>query len=66
VSSDVHTAAREPSATVTIARREPCNYAILTGDFDKLRRGEEVYYVEDVGDTRADGDQGLGERRLAF
>jgi hypothetical protein len=51
VSSDVHTAAREPSATVTIAGREPCNYAILTGDFDKLRRGEEVYYVEDVGDT---------------
>jgi cold shock CspA family protein/ribosome-associated translation inhibitor RaiA len=25
--------------------------AILTGDFDKLRRGDEVYYVEDVGDT---------------
>src|SRR5262249_41117176 len=24
---------------------------ILTGDFDKLRRGDEVYYVEDVGDT---------------
>jgi hypothetical protein len=23
----------------------------LTGDFDKLRRGDEVYYVEDVGDT---------------
>jgi len=40
-SSDVHPAAREPSGTVTI----------LTGDFDKLRRGDEVYYVEDVGDT---------------
>jgi cold shock CspA family protein/ribosome-associated translation inhibitor RaiA len=25
--------------------------AILTGDFDKLRRGDEVYYVEDVGDS---------------
>jgi cold shock CspA family protein len=25
--------------------------AILTGDFDKLRRGDEVYYVENVGDT---------------
>jgi ribosome-associated translation inhibitor RaiA/cold shock CspA family protein len=25
--------------------------AILTGDFDKLRRGDEVYYVEDIGDT---------------
>jgi cold shock CspA family protein len=25
--------------------------AILTGDFDKLRRGDAVYYVEDVGDT---------------
>jgi cold shock CspA family protein len=25
--------------------------AILTGNFDKLRRGDEVYYVEDVGDT---------------
>ena len=25
--------------------------AILTGDFDKLRRGDEVYYIEDVGDT---------------
>lgn len=25
--------------------------AILTGDFDKLRYGDEVYYVEDVGDT---------------
>ncbi len=24
---------------------------ILTGDFDKLRRGDEVYYVEGVGDT---------------
>jgi len=24
---------------------------ILTGDFDKLRRGDEVRYVEDVGDT---------------
>src|SRR5215472_14564864 len=40
-SSDVHFAAREPSGTVTI----------LTGDFDKLRRGDEVYYVEDVGNT---------------
>jgi hypothetical protein len=40
-SSDVHPAAREPSGTVTI----------LTGDFDKLRRGDEVYYVEHVGDT---------------
>jgi cold shock CspA family protein len=25
--------------------------AILIGDFDKLRRGDEVYYIEDVGDT---------------
>jgi cold shock CspA family protein/ribosome-associated translation inhibitor RaiA len=25
--------------------------AILTGDFDKLRRGDEVYYVEGIGDT---------------
>jgi cold shock CspA family protein len=25
--------------------------AILAGDFDKLRRGDEVYYIEDVGDT---------------
>ncbi len=25
--------------------------AILTGDFDKLRRGDEVYYIEEVGDT---------------
>jgi cold shock CspA family protein/ribosome-associated translation inhibitor RaiA len=25
--------------------------AILTGNFDKLRRGDEVYYVEDIGDT---------------
>jgi cold shock CspA family protein/ribosome-associated translation inhibitor RaiA len=25
--------------------------AILTGDFDKLQRGDAVYYVEDVGDT---------------
>jgi len=24
---------------------------ILVGDFDKLHRGDEVYYVEDVGDT---------------
>jgi hypothetical protein len=23
----------------------------LAGDFDKLRRGDEVYYIEDVGDT---------------
>jgi hypothetical protein len=40
-SSDVHPAAREPGGTVTI----------LTGYFDKLRRGGEVYTVEDVGDT---------------
>ena len=39
--------------------------AILTGDFDKMRRGDEVYYVEDIGDTGADCDQGLGERRVA-
>jgi cold shock CspA family protein/ribosome-associated translation inhibitor RaiA len=25
--------------------------AILTGDFDKLQRGDEVYYIEAVGDT---------------
>jgi ribosome-associated translation inhibitor RaiA/cold shock CspA family protein len=25
--------------------------SLLSGDFDKLRRGQEVYYVEDVGDT---------------
>ncbi|HET9717082.1 MAG TPA: HPF/RaiA family ribosome-associated protein [Pseudolabrys sp.] len=25
--------------------------SLLTGDFDKLRRGDEVYYVEQVGDT---------------
>ena len=25
--------------------------AILSGNFDQLRRGDEVYYVEDVGDT---------------
>jgi len=25
--------------------------AVLSGDFDSLRRGDEVYYVEDVGDT---------------
>jgi ribosome-associated translation inhibitor RaiA/cold shock CspA family protein len=25
--------------------------ALLSGDFDKLRRGDEVYYVEEVGDT---------------
>ena len=25
--------------------------AVLTGDFDKLDRGDEVYYVEDVGDS---------------
>jgi cold shock CspA family protein/ribosome-associated translation inhibitor RaiA len=25
--------------------------AVLTGDFDRLDRGDEVYYVEDVGDT---------------
>jgi cold shock CspA family protein/ribosome-associated translation inhibitor RaiA len=25
--------------------------AVLSGDFDALRRGHEVYYVEDVGDT---------------
>lgn len=25
--------------------------AVLSGDFDKLRRGEDVYYVDDVGDT---------------
>lgn len=25
--------------------------SLLTGDFDRLRRGNEVYYVEDVGDT---------------
>ena len=25
--------------------------ASLTGDFDKLRRGDEIYYVEDIGDT---------------
>jgi cold shock CspA family protein/ribosome-associated translation inhibitor RaiA len=25
--------------------------AILSGDFDKLSRGDEVYYVEDLGDT---------------
>jgi cold shock CspA family protein len=38
-----------------IARRNPRKYfhrsAILTGDFDKLRRGDAVYYVEDVGYT---------------
>lgn len=25
--------------------------AVLSGDFDDLRRGDDVYYVEDVGDT---------------
>jgi ribosome-associated translation inhibitor RaiA len=25
--------------------------SVLAGDFDQLRRGDEVYYVEDVGDT---------------
>ena len=25
--------------------------AVLSGDFDKLRRGDEVYYIEDIGDT---------------
>jgi len=25
--------------------------AMLSGDFDQLRRGDEVYYVEDFGDT---------------
>ena len=25
--------------------------SLLSGDFDKLRQGDEVYYVEDVGDT---------------
>ena len=25
--------------------------ALLSGNFDKLKRGDEVYYVEDVGDT---------------
>jgi ribosome-associated translation inhibitor RaiA len=25
--------------------------SMLSGDFDKLRQGDEVYYVEDVGDT---------------
>jgi cold shock CspA family protein/ribosome-associated translation inhibitor RaiA len=25
--------------------------SLLTGDFDKLQRGDEVYYVEDTGDT---------------
>jgi len=25
--------------------------SVLSGDFDQLRRGDEVYYVEDVGDT---------------
>lgn len=25
--------------------------ALLTGTFDQLRRGDEIYYVEDVGDT---------------
>ena len=25
--------------------------SLLSGDFDRLRRGQEVYYVEDVGDT---------------
>ena len=25
--------------------------ALLSGNFDKLRRGDEVYYIEDVGDT---------------
>jgi hypothetical protein len=24
---------------------------VLTGDFDRLDRGDEVYYVEDIGDT---------------
>ena len=24
---------------------------MLSGDFDDLKRGDEVYYVEDVGDT---------------
>jgi cold shock CspA family protein len=25
--------------------------AVLIGDFDRLDRGDEVYYVEDLGDT---------------
>jgi hypothetical protein len=25
--------------------------SVLAGDFDALRRGDEVYYVEDMGDT---------------
>jgi cold shock CspA family protein len=25
--------------------------ALLSGNFDKLKRGDEVYYIEDVGDT---------------
>lgn len=25
--------------------------SLLSGDFDKLRRGDEVHYVEDAGDT---------------
>jgi cold shock CspA family protein/ribosome-associated translation inhibitor RaiA len=25
--------------------------AVLSGDFDQLERGDEIYYVEDVGDT---------------
>jgi hypothetical protein len=25
--------------------------SVLTGDFDRLDRGDEVYYVEDIGDT---------------
>src|SRR5260370_23076823 len=42
--------------------------AILSGDFDKLRRGDEVYYIEDVGDTgpiatKVRGKGGYGPRK---
>ena len=32
--------------------------SLLSGDFDRLKAGDEVYYVEDLGDTGPIGPQG--------
>ena len=47
--------AAQPSTAPAQEVAQPRKLAIVnktwTGDFDRLDRGDEVYYVEDVGDT---------------
>ena len=39
--------------------------SLLSGDFDRLESGDEVHYVEDLGDTGPNRYQGAGQMRNA-